>query len=112
MNHALAKLIYKCPTETKEQRVKESRILLTAVTLWNKRLREWIIVPLSLIDIILVLDFFHSNFHTLLSKADVLLFHLLGRFVRDISHYCVNRIANEGQESKDYEEDDKRDELR
>ena len=65
-------------------------------------------LPLCGVDIILGLDFLYSNLHAFFAEADILLLHLLRRFIRDISRNRVCGIANESGNGQHYEKDDKR----
>ena len=56
-------------------------------------------LPLCRIDVILGLDFLYPNLHAFFPEADILLLHLLRRFVGYISRNRVCGIANESSNS-------------
>ena len=65
-------------------------------------------IPLRHIHIALLPDLADTDLHPVLGDDDVLLLHLLARFVGDVVADGVDDVADEAEDAEDREEDEER----
>ena len=68
----------------------------------------WGRIPLRHIHVALLPDLPDTDLHPVLGDHDVLLLHLLARFVGDVVADGVDHVADEGEDAEDREEDEER----